>query len=71
VKRFENRTIVVQLGEWRIQCHQETVVDAGMADIMTNGRDEKRQGLKRPKKLCDWRLVTSRGQHAIGRTIRW
>lgn len=37
---FENGSVIVQLGERRIERDEEGIVDTRMADIMTNGCDQ-------------------------------
>jgi hypothetical protein len=53
VEGFQNGAVVVQLSQWRIQCHQEAVVDTRMTDVMADGRDEEREGFKGPQKGRD------------------
>lgn len=54
VEGFEDGAVVVQLGERRVQCHQESVVDAWVSDIVANSGDEERQSLKRAQQRCHW-----------------
>jgi len=61
VERFENGSVVVQLGEWRIQRNQEAVIDPRVADIVANGSDEEGQSLKRADELRHWRFGTGLG----------
>jgi hypothetical protein len=39
VEGLENGTVVVKLGKRRVQGYEEAVVDAGMANIVTNSSD--------------------------------
>jgi hypothetical protein len=54
VEGLKDGAVVVQLGEWRIQCHQEAVVDSRVSDIVANSGDEECQGLKRAQQRCHW-----------------
>jgi hypothetical protein len=55
VKRFEDGTVVVQLGERSIERDEEGVVDAGVADIVANGRHQQGEAIKGFQKVRDWR----------------
>ena len=47
MKCFQNRLVVVQLCQRGIEFDEEHVVDTGVAYIVSNGRDKKRERFKR------------------------
>lgn len=60
---FQDRFVVVQLSERSLEDHQEGVVDTGMADVMSYGRYQESQGIKRPEQGCNGRRVFA--------SVRW
>ena len=47
VEGFEDGAVIVELGERGFEVDEEGVVDAGVADVMTDGGDEERERLER------------------------
>ena len=41
VEGFQDRTVIIQLGERRVQFDQKDIVDARVSDIVSNGRDQE------------------------------
>lgn len=44
VEGLEDRSVVVQLREWRLELDEEIVVDARVADVVAESGDEEDEG---------------------------
>jgi hypothetical protein len=49
--------IIVELCKGCVEFDEKHVVDARMANIVTDRGDEKCHGLERSEQFCNWRLV--------------
>ena len=67
---FQNRTVVVQLSQWCVQCYQKAVVDTRMSDIVTNGGDKESQGFERPEENSYGGFYRRQGSRTSPRRIR-
>jgi len=65
VKRFENGAVVVKLGQRSIERDEEGIVDAGMTDIMSDGRHQKGEAIERFQKMRYWRSRGGMGLRSV------
>jgi len=57
MKGFENGTVVKELGERGVERYEKGIVNTGMANVVTDGGNEKRQSVKGLQYGCEYAFL--------------
>ena len=70
MKRLQDRAVVVELGERRVQVNQEAVIDTRVTNIVANSGDKESKCLGWIDKGSHWRPIDGWSRVAIGDRVR-